>query len=80
MRALRLLDRARGQRQLHHIQRQAKGFDMRARPHQLIQAPVMRIARRIDADMGDAKLRPHAVILVVARPDLRADIHPRLPS
>ncbi len=37
----------------------------------------MRIARRVDADMGDAELRPDAVIGIVPRLDLRADIHDR---
>ena len=35
----------------------------------------VRIARRIDTDMRDAKLRPDAVVAVVARPDLRSNIH-----
>jgi len=35
----------------------------------------MRIAWRIAAGMGDAKPRPDAVVLVIARFDLHADIH-----
>ena len=38
----------------------------------------MRIVRRIDADMSDAKPRPGAVVLVIARFDLHADVGGRL--
>ena len=35
----------------------------------------MRVAGGIDADMGDAELRPHAVVVIVTRCDLSADEH-----
>ncbi len=50
-------------------------FDMLAMTVQVVQAPVVRIARRVDADMPDAELGPDTVIAVVAWPDLRANVH-----
>jgi hypothetical protein len=38
---------------------------------------MVRIARRVDADMFDAELGPDPVIAIVARPDLGPDIHDR---
>ncbi len=38
-------------------------------------APVVRVAGRIDADMLDAELGPHAVVGVVAGFDLGAEVH-----
>ena len=80
MRALRLLDRTRRQRQLHHVERQPELLHVLALAVQIVEAPVVRIARRIDADMGDAELRPDAIVAVVARPDLGSEIHRNLPK
>ena len=41
----------------------------------IVAAPIVRVARRIDADMGDAELRPDPIIVVVARRDLGPDMH-----
>src|SRR6476660_7589526 len=64
MRTLCFLDRARGQRQLHHIQREPELLHLLALAVQLVKAPFMRVARRVDADMRYAKLRPHTIVAV----------------
>jgi hypothetical protein len=42
---------------------------------QIVEAPVMRIAGRVDAKVSDAELGPDFVIAVVARPDLCSYMH-----
>jgi hypothetical protein len=44
---------------------------------EVVEAPMMRVAGRVDADMGDAELRPHPIVGIVARPDLGPDMHDR---
>src|SRR5438128_12625515 len=48
MGALRLLDRPRRQRQLHHVEREAERLDVPLVAAQIVEAPTMRVARRID--------------------------------
>jgi hypothetical protein len=62
---------------LHHVEAEAEGSDVIAVAAQVVEAPVMRIARRVDADMGDAELGPDPVVAVVARLELRSDMHQR---
>jgi hypothetical protein len=45
---------------------------------EVVATPIVRVARRIDADMGDAELRPDPAIIVVAWPDLGPDMHDRI--
>ena len=47
---------------------------------QSVKAPLIRTARRIDANMGDPELGPDLVVGIVAGLDLCADIHCRSPS
>jgi hypothetical protein len=49
-------------------------------PAQFVEAPVMRVTRRIHTDMGDTKLGPNPIVGVIARLDLCADIHRSAPS
>src|SRR6202043_3199366 len=44
-------------------------------PVQIIEAPMVRIAGRVDAEMRNPELRPDLVVGIVARPDLRPDVH-----
>jgi len=44
---------------------------------QVVEAPMMRVARWVDAYVPDPELSPNPVIAIVARPDLRADVHDR---
>ena len=54
---------------------EAKRFDMLAVALQIVEAPVVRVAGRVDADMGDAELGPDPIVGIVPRPDLRSHIH-----
>jgi hypothetical protein len=75
VRALDLLDRPRRQWQLHHVEQETERFDVLLLAAQIVEAPIMRIARRVDTDMPDSELRPDPVIAIVPWPDLCADIH-----
>jgi hypothetical protein len=71
-----LLDRPRRQRQLYQLKSEAEPRDAVTVPSEVVGAPAVRIARRIGADMGDAQLRHHPVVVVVPRGDLDAEKHP----
>jgi hypothetical protein len=68
------LDRPRAERQLHHVEHKPKGFDAVAVPLQVIDRPIVRVARRIKADVPNAKLRKLTVIFVILRGILRPEV------
>ena len=77
VRAFLLLDRRRRHWQLHHVERQAKGFDVLAMATEIVEAPMMRVARGIDTDMGDPELGPDAIVGIIPGSDLRSEMHHR---
>jgi hypothetical protein len=47
---------------LHHVEREAERLDVLAMAVQIIDAPVARVAGRVDADVPHAELGPDLVI------------------
>src|SRR5712671_6467864 len=66
VRAVLLLDRARRYRQLRHIEAEAEGADVIAMAAQVIEAPMVRIPRWIDADVCHSELRPDPVVRIIS--------------
>jgi hypothetical protein len=73
--ALRPLDHARGEGQLHHVEDEAAGFEAVAVALQRVEGPVVRIAVGVGIDMADAQLGKLAVFVVRFDGVLRSDVH-----
>ena len=73
--ALRALDRPRAERQLHHVELEPEAGEPVAVALEVIERPVVRIALRVGADVGDPELGELTVLVVGDRAVLRAQIH-----
>ena len=75
IRALLMLDGARGERQLHHVEHKATALEALAMAQQVIGTPIVRVAGRIGIDVAHAELGELAIFVVGRDGVLGADIH-----